>query len=61
MTKSNCLIAPKWALLKYVKTTLSQSMQPYPETKNLFMFGKFLDIFIGFLDVTDVILTNVIK
>ena len=61
MTKSNCLIAPKWALLKYVKTTLSQSMQPYPETKHLFMFGEFLDIIIGLLDVTDVILTNVIK
>ena len=36
-------------------------MQPYPETKNLFMFGEFLDIIIGLLDVTDVILTNVIK
>ena len=61
MTKSNCLITPKWALLKYVKTTLSQNMQPYPETKNLFMLGEFLDIFIWFLDVTDVILTDVIK
>ena len=36
-------------------------MQPYPETKNLFMLGEFLDIFIWFLDVTDVILTDVVK
>ena len=36
-------------------------MQPYPETKNLYTFGEFLDIFIRFLDVTDVILTDVIK
>ena len=36
-------------------------MQPYSKTKNLFMFGEIFDIFIGFLDVTDVILTDVVK